>query len=247
MKTLRLSVMLFALSGAGLLVLHAADPAADPGYVPCKIYRTVQPVFPSRLLNSGVIRGEARVMLEIDTSGQVADTLVTAYTHRELADEALRVIKLWRYTPSLVERQPLVSTLALTFIFENAGTAVLERRGMSEPETLPAGETYAYRSHGLATLDHPPAALVNPRPIYPQAWIEAGRTGAVTITFFIDETGHARMPVADPSNDPYLAAAAVTTLKEWRFAPPTARGRPVLVQAQQDFVFEPETATAKDA
>lgn len=251
MKTLHRSLALAALSLAGWSTALAAEEpaaAASSDYVPCKIFKTVAAQFPPKLLNDGVVRGEARVMLEIDTRGQIADTLVTAYTHRELADEALRVIKLWHYTPGLVERQPIVSTLALTFIFQNNGTVALERRGMSEPEILPAGETYAYRPQGLATLDHLPTPIANPRPIYPKAWIEAGRTGAVTINFYIDETGQPRMPVAESASDPFLAAAAIASLKEWRFAPPTVHGRPVLVQAQQDFVFAPEPAAgAKDA
>jgi len=142
-------------------------------------------------------------MLEIDTRGQIADTLVTAYTHRDLADEALRVVKLWHFTawPHRAG-SAVISTLALTFIFENTGTVVLERRGMSEPETPRPAEIYAYRPHGLATLDHPPTAITHPRPVYPKAWIEAGAHGFGDDQFLHRRNRPSANAGAEPSSDP---------------------------------------------
>jgi len=59
----------------------------------------------------------------------------------------------------------------------------------------------------------------------------------VEVRFYIDETGAVRMPAVDSDAHPYLAETAVTAVKEWRFAPPTHDGRPVLVAASQVFDF----------
>ena len=60
--------------------------------------------------------------------------------------------------------------------------------------------------------------------------------------FLIDEEGRVRLPaVSRATNEANeeLAAAAVTAVTQWRFEPPTAKGKPVLVRAQQDFAFQP--------
>jgi hypothetical protein len=36
-----------------------------------------------------------------------------------------------------------------------------------------------------------------------------------------------------------LAAIAITAVSQWQFDPPTSKGKPVLVLAQQDFSFNP--------
>lgn len=247
MKTLSRSLALIALIALGGVWLAGARAAvlparpADPGDTPCKIHQPVSPVFPVRLLHDGVIRGQVQLMLEVDTLGQVADSLVTAYTHREFAEETLRAVRQWRFEPGRSEGRPVVSILSLTFNFETAGVVVLERYGTSSRLAPPSDDEYEYHAHGLPMLDREPAPVHRPGPVYPKAWIEAGRTGTVTIDFFIDETGRARLPVIESPADVFLASAAVAIVKEWRFEPPTCQGRPVLARAQQTFVFQPKT------
>ena len=247
MKTLLRPLAVIAAASAIFCSLQATDqpvaPAA-PRYVPCKISTQARGVFPLRLLLDGITHGEAHLVLEVGTDGQLADTLLTAYTHREFADEALRVVNESRYTPGAVDGQPVISIINLQLRFETTGVVAYQRFGVPSRLTGVLDDNFEYRPHGLSTIDRTPAARHLPGPIYPKAWIAQGRTGKVTVDFYIDETGQARMPVALGTPDELLAAAAVAAVKQWRFEPPLRRSKPVLAHAQQIFVFQPEPRAA---
>ena len=60
--------------------------------------------------------------------------------------------------------------------------------------------------------------------------------------FYIDPQGRVRIPSVSRETieaNPGLAAAAVTAVSQWQFAPPVSNGKPVLVVASQDFSFRP--------
>jgi TonB family protein len=243
MKTLSRTLALAALAGAAVAVAAAADSPAPPaasGYIPCKAHQKVPAVFPFRLLSEGIVFGEVHLLLEIDPQGQLSDVLLTAYTHREFGEEALRAVKQWRFEPGLFDGQPVISIINLTFNFEVTGVIVRERRDPPSRDVRRFGDEFEYQAHGLATLDRQPAARQLPRPVYPHAWVEQGKTGKVIIEFFIDETGRARIPVVVSPGDGLLGAAAAAAVKQWRFDPPTYHGQSVLARAQQVFVFQPE-------
>jgi TonB family protein len=243
MNSLSRLLALVALAGAAVTATTAADQPAPPaasGYIPCKIHQKTAAVFPLRLQLDGVVSGEVQLVLEIDLQGQLSDILLTACTRREFGEEALRAVKQWQFEPGLVDGQPVISIINLTFNFEVRGVLVCERHGPPSRDLGTFWDKFEYAPHGLATLDQQPAALQLPRPVYPRAWIEQGRAGTVVIDFFIDETGRARIPTSVADGDSLLAAAAIAAVKLWRFEPPTHRGQPVLARAQQVFVFKPE-------
>jgi TonB family protein len=219
--------------------------AAASNSQPCKINQKVPAVYPGRLLYNGVLRGEAAVVLEIDPAGKLADALVTTYTHREFAEEAIRAVKQWTFQPGYLDGQPVISIVTITFAFSVDGVAVYEksmdsvRYGAEEDE-----EGFSYRPHELRALDRKPQLKIVASPIYPKAWIEQGHTGRITIGFFIDELGQTRVPSVTSGSDGLLAGAALAAVKQWRFEPPLHKGRPVLAQAEQEFVFAPPAAAS---
>lgn len=256
MKTLLRSLACVAAAGASILPLRAAEPATAPlppvetvssGYVPCKITSKTTAVFPVRLLTNGVTHGEVQLVLEVSTDGQLTDTLVAAYTHHEFAEEALRVINASRFTPGLVDGQPVISIVNYVFKFETSGVLAYQRIGMASRSEPKFGNEFEYRPHGVTTLDGPPSPRVHPAPIYPKKWSDEGRSGSVTVDFYIDEDGRPRVPLAVDAPDEYLASAAVAALKDWRFETPRHLGRPALAHAQQVFVFKLEPKTTPDA
>ena len=61
--------------------------------------------------------------------------------------------------------------------------------------------------------------------------------GKVTLDFYVDQDGHARLPVVRAATHPAFATAAIRALEGWKFSPPRSQGRPAIVHFQQDFVF----------
>lgn len=247
MRTPLCSLAVLAFVAAITSPVQAAEETtttAAPGYVPCKISSKTRAVFPARMISNGITRGEAHLVLEIGTDGQLTDALVAAYTHREFADEVLRVLKQSRFAPGSVDGQPVISIVNLIYKFESTGIVAYQRIGLPARENDKLGTEFEYRPHGIATIDQPPSGRDQSGPIYPKKWSDEGREGKVTVNFYIDEDGRTRMPVAVGSPDEYLAAAAIAAVKEWRFETPRHRGHPVLAHAQQDFVFKLEVKTA---
>lgn len=221
--------------------VRAAEPVPPPD-IPCKVYQTTAALYPVRLHHQGVMRGSTRIVAEINPEGKLGDTLVAAYTHREFARAALAALREWRFEPGYLHGRPITSILTVDFEFETTGVLVREVT-FDRKAPDPFDETHAYQPHRVGSLDRRPVRAQGEEPVYPKAWIEAGRTGSVLVEFFIDESGRTRLPALAEGNDSFLAASALAAVKTWRFTPPTHQGKPVLVRALQLFVFEPPAQT----
>jgi TonB family protein len=219
-----------------------ADAGAISVITPCKIKRT-QPIdYPLALLRDGISHGEARVLASIDADGRLTEFMILGYTHKPFADSALEALAIWKFEPARVNGEPVGTVADITFRFEVNGILLVERVGV--PQYTPGdtyGRDYAYRPHGLRSLDAIPNPLHIAQPIYPKEWIDQGHRGTVTVDFYIDETGAVRMPSVSATQNPLLAAAASAAVREWKFTPPQHKGRPVLAHCQQVFKFEPES------
>jgi TonB family protein len=210
-----------------------------PGFAPCKIVKQERAIFPPRLLQDGVARGEAHVVVEVGVDGKVTDALITLYTHRGFADEGLRVVQASRYAAAMADGHPLISIVELQFVFDSPELITTSHIGLTNLTPSTPTQRYAYYPVSLANLDQRPTARKTTAPIYPQAWIDQGRKGTITVSFYIDESGRVRMPIARDAHDDLLATAACEAMKEWRFDPPLHHGQPVLAQAELPIIFDP--------
>ena len=245
MKTRLLLSLLPAIFAACLFPLsaHATDDSASGGIsvvTPCKINRTKPIDYPLSLLRSGISHGEARILVSIDADGRLTESMVLGYTHKPFADAALDALAIWRFEPARLNGDPVGTVADITFRFEVNGILLVERVGV--PQFTPGdtfGRDYIYHPHGLRSLDAIPTPVHVTQPVYPKEWIDQGLRGTVTVDFYIDETGAVRMPSVSSTENPLLAAAASAAVREWKFAPPQRKGRPVLAHCQQVFKFEP--------
>lgn len=207
----------------------------------CKIHRTTPVRYPVSLMREGIAQGEARVLINIDANGQLTESMVLAYTQKPFADAALAAIGEWRYEAARYGGETVGTVADITFRFEIDGVLLVERVGVPHFQQNDAfGSAYIYKPHGLRTLDGIPTPIQVTQPIYPKEWIDQGLRGSVIVDFYIDETGAVRMTSVASTAQPLLAAAAAAAVREWRFAPPLRKGRPVLAHCQQVFRFEPE-------
>ncbi len=243
MKT-TLVALLFVASALAPAVSAVDRPQpSNPDYIPCRVHRNTAAVFPIRLLEQGIIRGEATVIIEVDGTGQIVDQLVTAYTHPDFAEQATSAIKDWTFEAGRHKDLPVVSVVTINFEFSVNSIVVYERRFDSIRLDEYLANRYAYFAHGSATLDEKPVVLSASPPVYPREWANEGRHGSVIVRFYIDESGRARLPIVTEKADDFLASAAAAAVKQWKFKPPTQGGKPVLAYAEQVFVFEPPPPT----
>jgi TonB family protein len=228
---------LLALVLAGCLQGAPAPAPETGGLVPCKVQQRVGVKFPVRALHEGTVRGEASLLLDVNRDGQLDDVLAVTHSGAEFAEAAIEAVRQWQFIPAHLAGEPIRSFITVNVQFEvNGVTAFTKLAGEADEPTGPAPRDN-YRPFSLAELDAMPTAYSRPGPVYPKEWIESGRTGAVTVDFFIDENGNTRFARVVGNADEWLAAVAVEAIKAWQFAPPRRHGRRVLAQARQVFHF----------
>jgi TonB family protein len=226
-----------------LAVPAVAQLSTTPGeYIPLKIIQTEEPVFPLRLRNTPVMGGDAWVVVKVDYQDRLEDWLVTGYSRKEFADEAVRALKNWQYETTRLRGEKWGTVREIHFIFSRTGVVIsLTGFDMLDnylEERIPARE--AFRACKLSQLDRIPVPIKVVSPGYPKELADKGVKGKVLVDFYVDATGKVRMPAAlDWANDT-LANLAVTAVKQWQFEPPLRDGQPVLLQVRQEFEFEPK-------
>jgi TonB family protein len=221
-----------------LFVVLAAALAAQT--TPLRIEQTVEPQFPHALTLTNITGGEARVLVDIEADGRLADWLVTGYTHRAFADEAVSALRQWRFTAPTEDGRPVGVRTELRFEFQTTGR-VVSLMAIETPELLlkqmGIGPRLITQVCNLQELDRPIAPVNPASPAHPRAPGATTAPRSVLVDFYVDETGQPRMPVVVSSDHDLLAQAAIGALTRWRFTPPTRAGRPVSVRVRQEFIF----------
>jgi TonB family protein len=234
-----LSACLF---GSGLLLTCAVFGQMGPTvpeWQSLTIVQTCQPVFPYGLTQKGVTRGEAQVSISTDANGKLDEWLIVAYSHPELALEAMDCVKQWKFIPARLRGDPVGTTIEINFDFEAKGVVVSTTRIDDVAiATIFASNRNVYEPCSLRDLDRIPTPLVAIAPKYPVELAKKGVKGRVTVDFYIDETGVARMPSVSSHDNSELTALSIDALRQWKFEPPTRNGKPVLVRASQVFNFD---------
>ena len=230
-------VSLGALLAGSLLVPLGAAPS---GWQSLSIEQKVNPIFPRHLLNLGVTHGEAWIVIDTDADGKLVDWLATGYTNKEFADAAVTAIKQWNYTPARLNGEPVGTIVELDFQYSSQGIVVstttvtdfVEARNLQM-----LADSFASFPCAPRELDRVPAAIVKIVPFYGTDLAKKGIKGSVRVNFYIDETGAVRMPSVAAEDGGLLTTLAIEALKQWKFSPPTCRGRAVLVKASEEFRF----------
>ena len=229
--------------GIGLLLSGSALAQTSPAraeWQSLKILQTADPVFPLRLMQRAVTQGEARVVISVDSTGELMEWLVIGYTQPEFADSAVAAIKAWKFEAARLQGKPVAATAELRFYYTAQGVVVSSQNLNEMFETLirqMLGGRYLYQPCALSELDRLPVPVATVAPVYPRELAQKGVQGTVEVEFYIDQTGAVRLPSATTKDNVELSGLAIAALSQWKFTPPTSRGQGVLVKAVQTFNF----------
>lgn len=223
-----------------MLFVAAGSQAAEVQSPRLQIKQTEEATFPPSLLAGGVTKGEAWLVISIGADGRLTDALISRYTERPFATEAMRVVRQWQFEPVKVHGRPADICLEVRFSFEATGCIVsLDPFTTMQKFTAIANQPN-YRTHICKAdeLDRVPTPTRKVSPVHPGLAPNAKVAGGkVLLEFIIDETGHPRMPVLVSADDTEFGNRAAEALTQWEFTPPTRRGQPVAVWVRQEFVF----------
>jgi protein TonB len=106
------------------LILVASLSQAATGNSPLRIEQTLEVHYPPALLLDGITSGDVWVMISVDETGKLTDSLVTQFTHDALAAEALRAVREWRYTPSQRDGIPVAVRTQIHLFFQATGQVI---------------------------------------------------------------------------------------------------------------------------
>lgn len=87
-----------------------------------------------------------------------------------------------------------------------------------------------------ADLDNKPSAINKEQPSL-NAREKKATPGNATVIFIVDKRGRVKSPKVTKSSHPDLVAAALRTVKKWRFEPGTRKGKPVEFRMRQRMTF----------
>jgi TonB family protein len=206
--------------------------------LPLRVKQTTLPVFPRSLLQEGVTGGWARVVIDVDVTGSLSDYLVVEHTRPEFGEAAVGAIRRWEFLPMLIRGQPTASQVAVGFRYEARGVVVDITHGTDVSRLwMQNARDTVYRPKTLRELDGIPVPQGWVDPAYSADLEKRGIVGSATIEFYIDEKGAVRMPAIVRADFPELGQLLADAVRQWKFEPPTQRGRPVLVHASQTVVF----------
>lgn len=222
-----------------LVVPALAAPLVPPEDAePITIVQTAPALFPPELAAQNHTRGWARVLVAIDETGHLVDTLVIGHSHPQFAAVAVAALRTWQYRPAHGPAGPLLSVAPLNFVFRNdgQGASVTAAPGGEAlpPPPLPTATSLLVR---FGDLDQIPTPIHLVSPAYSDADAHRNAGKKVVVRFYIDETGHVRMPTLAYADDAAVARRALAAVVEWRFLPPKYQNRPVITKVSQTFTF----------
>lgn len=229
-----------ALKLPALLVLGALTTARlCAGFESFKIIPTIKPPLSPVMQMEGVTEGKVLIAISVSAEGKLTDSLVLGYTHPALVRPCMEVLKDWTYIPGKLDGRPVAVQADVTIDYSAQGVVI--SRTTVEDLDQRAQRIFGYRlvsnRRSANELDAAPKPVSTVAPKYAREAEKDGVRGTVQVHFYIDETGAVRMPAVEGIAHPYLSELAVEAIREWRFAPPTSRGKPVLIAARQNFSF----------
>ena len=236
--------------GSGAATAQADNEAADARLRSLVVLHSLKPVvyYAPNMTNSMqfsvITRGRVRVAVQIDSGGRPVDLTLVAYSNRDLADAMMRVLKDWRFEPVKIEGHAISAQDEFDIDFKGPDvvtiTTAMDQLEMAF-QTM-GSSRIEYRPCPLDELDRIPLPLNVVKPNYSVAAREQGVHGAVEVQFYINEAGEVRMPAVVNADRVDIAVEALDAVRQWKFEPPTRKGRPVMITAMQRFDFDKETA-----
>jgi TonB family protein len=194
------------------------------------------PVYPYSLYKDG-IGGNATVVYAIDKQGKVQQVIVKEASRPEFGLALAAALDAYEFTPALREGKPTESVISMKqdFYVGDQSSGII-RKGDSDLLRMERNNSPDIVSP--KALDQPLKPIGRRAPVFPH-FGEANLTkGTATIETLIDEDGYCRLPRVVESSDPVFGYAAAQAVSFWRFEPPVAKGRKVVVRVRVPFTFQ---------
>jgi len=189
--------------------------------------------YPGKAYVDGVSEGSATVGVMLDSDGKPTDFLILRYTQRYFGESLLREAHEQQFAPRKVKGIAVHGRFDFGYRF--VPTVVMQLTSFSAIEErnneIEGGPRFIYAPHLEREIDG--GALEGTKSsvaFFPDGYTPPpGKVVKVLVSFYVDESGHVRLPSVESAASPLLIPNAIKAIEHWEFRPPTLKGRPVLV------------------
>ena len=199
-----------------------------------KLKELVLPVYPDSAKQDGYTTGIVTAVIAHDADGQPTDVMIVDSTHQRFTESVREAVQHWKFNPVAVGAQqaPLVR-----FYFISKGVVLMQAPGMRSPMTGMGFVSSSVSFPTFGSLDAAPKVIDQPMPVFPESLRGHIAGGSATVSFYVDETGHARAASVTEATSPEFAEAAKAAVEQWRYEAPKQNGRAVIAVENWNFRF----------
>jgi TonB family protein len=143
------------------------------------------------------------------------------------------------FDPALKNGKPCPAIISLEHQFDKYSKDVDEKSisiGPEEFKLIGLEKNHPERIYSLKLLDSPLKPISRQAPVFPKS--AKSYAGEATIEFLVDKEGFVRLPRIISASDQAFAYSAIQAVTNWRFEPPTIKGKSVVVRLRVPFVFK---------
>lgn len=232
---------------AGFLARNASAVEPLPaGWTPPSIVKKLDPPHPAAMRLQGT-EGTATVIFIINQAGLAEDVTVYTATHRSFGTSLQNTVGHWRFDPARFHGEPVPARIRLTANFRIEGAVI----SMTSADHVAShikmatgyGDNTGYSVAQPRELDAIPRPVHTIIPGIPPETPPFSKRVEVHVNFILAPDGTVRAPavtdVSESEAGPYLAAAAVHAVRQWKYTAPTVRGSEVYAHLTQVVAFEP--------
>jgi TonB family protein len=200
--------------------------------------RYAEPVFPVEISQTTVRDGFATVAFSFGDDGRITDQIVLSASHPVFAEAVRSAVTQWQIDTRSLAAAERRDTRRFDFM-RNGQIVGLSQRDALKSALDPFGDLAA---DPVVTLKESAlsAPLKNPAgapPEFPKELSGRVREGVATVEFVVDTEGRVRVPAVTSASHPAFGAAALATVRAWRFVPPQYQGRSVQLMTERTVRF----------
>lgn len=221
--------------------LYPKDEVVPPGF--SENSAPIELFYPGEAYNEGIGEGSATVGVMLDAKGNPTDFLLIRYTKRYFGDALMREAHRQQFAPRRIKGVAVPGRFDFSYRFVPA--LVLQMNNFEAMEErlmeVEGGPRFVYEPHLEREIDNGGLEFTSATVAFIPDGYDApkGKTVKALVSFYVDETGHARLPSVESAPSTLLIPNAVKAVEHWEFKPPTLNGKPVLVFAVWTVGFEP--------
>lgn len=204
--------------------------------------------FPGSATARSIPEGRATVSVAIGRDGKVEDLLIISYSDEAFAKALQEEIPHVEFEPAMLMGRPIPGRVNVTYDFKTPALGMNAMDLAGRIGSNMEGVKDVYVAHPETDLDSPLEFTRVVFPSLPKNYDrKSGEEIRAYVTFYIDETGQARIPNIESSPSPRLVRGALAAVARWHFQPPKVGGKPALIFTGRPVRFLTEEGMAPQA